>query len=369
MKGSTPPLSFVPIQLFLSMMIICSLLSSCTKQSAAPGQYNDVRVVAESPHPILPGASADRRFGNDRPTRPANQRASGPQLAYELPPGWTDVPLTTMRRLNVLIAGDATTECYLTVLPGGGDLRANVDRWCQQMQQQPISDQELQALPKTMLLGAEATLFEINGTFTGGMSGKPVEDARLIAYVLPIGDTTVFLKATGPRAVLQSESDNLKQFATSIRLGNSAAPPPVKSTLRWVPPTGWQVDSPKPMREVTFIAGPQARCWITLLGGDGGGVLANTNRWLSELGQDPITATELTELPTVEFLGGRGIVIEGAGSYSSMGSEAQDGWALVGVIQNLQDQTIFIKLVGPEEEVKSAKASLPDLLSSLEVIR
>ena len=236
------------------------------------------------------------------------------------------------------------------------------------MQQEPISEEALLALPRIMLLGAEAVRFEIDGTFSGGVSGKPVADARMIVHVLPIGDTTVFLKATGPRALIESESDTFTAFAASIRLdgpqSQSQTPP---SYLRWQVPTDWQVDSPRPMREVTFVAGQDTRCWITLLGGDGGGALANTNRWLAELGQDPISPAQLAQLPTMKILDGDAIVIESTGSYSSMGSPPQDGWALIGLIRILPDRTVFIKLVGPAEEVEAARDSMSELVSSLEV--
>lgn len=367
--GSVSPARFKPIRHVLFLMTCCIALGSCDGNSANPDRYDDVRIVTKSSHPIHPGASSDQRFGSNRPVRPADERQDGPQLAYTLPDGWIEVPLTTMRRINVLVAGDSATECYLTVLPGGGSLRANLDRWCQQMQQPPISDEALEELTRTTLLGAEAVRFEIDGTFSGGIQGKPVKDARMIAYVLPVGDTTVFLKATGPRTVLQPESEALDQFATSIHLKNRNAPPASTSSLRWEVPSGWQVDSPRPMREVTFITGPEARCWITLLGGDGGGPLANTNRWLSEMGQDPISTTQLAELPTTECLGGEATIIESTGSYASMGSTAQDGWALIGLIRTLPDQTVFIKMVGPEAEVEAARDSLTELISSLEVTR
>jgi len=367
-KSFASPVRILPLRFVSYIIVCCTVLTSCTNSSSDSHQYNDVRIVSESSHPILPGASSVQRFGSDRPTRPANERINGPVLAYDLPAGWVEVPLTRMRRLNVLIGGDASTECYLSILPGGGSLRANIDRWCKQMQQEPISEEALLTLPRIMLLGAEAVRFEIDGTFSGGVSGKPVADARMIVHVLPIGDTTVFLKATGPRALIESESDTFTAFAASIRLdgpqSQSQTPP---SYLRWQVPTDWQVDSPRPMREVTFVAGQDTRCWITLLGGDGGGALANTNRWLAELGQDPISPAQLAQLPTMKILDGDAIVIESTGSYSSMGSPPQDGWALIGLIRILPDRTVFIKLVGPAEEVEAARDSMSELVSSLEV--
>ena len=59
-------------------------------------------------------------------------------------------------------------------------------------------------------------------------------------------------------------------------------------------------------------------------------------------------------------------VVEATGSYSSMGSTAQDDWAMIGLIRNLAGRAIFIKLVGPKAEVESARGGLELLAESLE---
>ena len=121
----------------------------------------------------------------------------------------------------------------------------------------------------------------------------------------------------------------------------------------------------KPMREVTFAAGTDARCWITVLGGDGGGTLANVNRWRNEMGQAPLNDSDLATLPTMPMLGGEAFVVEAEGSYSSMGSAAESDWAMIGLIRNLQGKAVFIKLVGPKAEVESARDGVEFLAQSL----
>jgi len=364
------PVRFLPMLFSSSIISCCMFLGSCNSSSSQQIEYDDVRIIAEAAHPILPGATSAQRFGRERPVRPDEENSNRPRLAYNLPDGWTEIPLTSMRRINVRIAGNPVAECYLTLLPGGGTLRANIDRWCKQMQQDPISDELLQTLPKTRLLGAESVLFEIDGVFSGGMSGIPIEDARMRVYILPVGETTVFLKATGPRLLIEQQSDVIDEFAASVRLepAQSGSPAP-GSALRWRVPDDWKVDSPRPMREVTFISGEKARCWITLLRGDGGGRLANTNRWLGELGVDPISTQQLDDLPVKKMLGGDATVIEGEGTYSSMSGPPRESWALIGLIRLLPDRAVFIKLVGPAHEVEASRDSLMELVSSLEVVR
>ncbi len=370
--SKSPEASAIERQPRFHEMVLLSLLAfmlcSCTGSSQANHAYDDVRVIEEAVHPILPGATHSQRFGRERSGGSTPEPASAPALAYDLPEGWVDAPPTAMRRVNVLIAGHPDGECFLTVIPGGGSLRQNIDRWCQQMGQNPISDDALQALPPVAILGAEGVRFEIDGTFTDGFSGKVVEDARMAVHVLPIGDSTLFVKATGPRTLLQSESENLARFVTSLRLERDSQPQqPPPPSLRWDTPEGWTVDGPRPMREVTFLINEETSCWITVLGGDGGGALANANRWLAELSLDPIGPEQLSTLPTAQMLGGEAIIIDGIGPYSSMGSPPESDWGMIGLIRQLSDRSVFVKMVGPASDVTAARESMMKLVSSLEV--
>ncbi|HIG05013.1 MAG TPA: hypothetical protein EYQ08_04680 [Planctomycetes bacterium] len=342
--------------------------SGCSDDHAS---YDGVRSIEKAVHPILPGATASQRFGTDRPTRPLEPDPSVPTLAYDLPAGWIEAPLTAMRRINVRIAGSPDAECFLIVIPGGGTLRNNIDRWCGQMDQPNLSDDALDNLPKATLLEREGVLFQIDGTFTDGFASKTVPDARMIVYSLPLGDTTLYLKATGPRTLLMEQAEALVAFASSIRLEIPQAPPPERNvpSIRWQAPQDWEVDVARPMREVTFIVGEEARCWITVLAGDGGGALANVNRWLKELSLEPIDDQQLSKLPTETMLGGQAIVVEGSGPYASMGSTPRQGWSMIGLIRNLADRAVFVKMVGPDSELKEARSKLKQLVLSLEVVQ
>ena len=358
-KGSNFPL--------FTAVVLILFSAGCLSSSGTP-QYQN-RVIPESAHPVLVDADLSQRFGA---RRAAPETSTAPELQYELPEGWVELPVTSMRRMNLRIAGDPRTECYLTVFQGGGTLRDNVDRWCQQMGTDPISDEALAALPKANLLGMEGVRFEIDGNFDGGMSSSAVEDARMIVYVLPLGGATVFLKATGPKELLIAEAGNLLRLVDGLSLSQSTAaqnpapaPPPAASPLTWEIPEGWTALGRKPMREVTFATGDEARCWITILGGDGGGTLANVNRWRNEMGQEPLKEGDLATLPTMPMLGGDAYVVEAEGSYSSMGSTAESDWAMIGLIRNLDGKAVFIKLVGPKAEVESARAGIEFLAQSL----
>ena len=71
-------------------------------------------------------------------------------------------------------------------------------------------------------------------------------------------------------------------------------------TIKWTLPQGWRTQSgARPMRfatlEVTSHRSPDRgiEVSVTVLGGNGGGLLANLNRWREQLGLDPISEEEL----------------------------------------------------------------------------
>jgi hypothetical protein len=69
--------------------------------------------------------------------------------------------------------------------------------------------------------GVEATLVDLSGEFNDqrGPFAPAVarSDYRMIAAVIPIGEQSYFIKATGPQKTLQSHAEAIKQFVTSAK--------------------------------------------------------------------------------------------------------------------------------------------------------
>lgn len=138
-------------------------------------------------------------------------------LTWQLPSGWSELPLRPMRVANFRVAGNEQSECYLTQLAGdGGGLAPNVNRWRSQMGQSALSEAELAALAKKPILGGEGTFVDIEGSFAG-MDGVRVEKARLLGLLLFRPDGAWFLKLTGPSDVVAGQVDNFLALAASLR--------------------------------------------------------------------------------------------------------------------------------------------------------
>src|SRR5690606_181737 len=75
-------------------------------------------------------------------------------------------------------------------------------------------------------------------------------------------------------------------------------------------PATWTELPPQQFRDANFRAGDGVECYVTMLGGDGGGLLANVNRWRGQIGLQTTDAASLVGLPTVPMLGGEATLVE-----------------------------------------------------------
>lgn len=143
--------------------------------------------------------------------------------------------------------------------------------------------------------------------------------------------------------------------------------------LSWTPPATWKADAPRPMREATYLIAPakgdtdSAECGVFYFGqGQGGGVDANVDRWVSQF--------ESTKAPVrkKEKLGGFDVTtIEVDGTYaSSMGGPMgpktpKPGFKLMGAIVEGPKGNVFFKLTGPAKTLEGARADFTKMLKSL----
>jgi hypothetical protein len=141
---------------------------------------------------------------------------------WQLPEGWSEAPATSMRIGNFKVASSPETECYLTLLKGtAGGVDANINRWRRQMGQPELKPEEIAALPKADVLGQQAPLAEIAGSFTG-MAGQQFPDYMLTGVVVTLADETLFVKMTGPAAVVKAEKDHFQAFCKSLTSATAA---------------------------------------------------------------------------------------------------------------------------------------------------
>lgn len=136
---------------------------------------------------------------------------------FSVPEGWTKTtPSSPMRNAQLEVAqGAAKAEVtFFHFGPGASGTPAeNVARWFGQF---PGSDEKRQSKAEE-IGGVKVTFASTEGTFSSGMPGgptTPLPGQALIGAILenPAGD--VYVKMTGPEAVVKSSSEAFRKMIT-----------------------------------------------------------------------------------------------------------------------------------------------------------
>lgn len=337
------------------------------------------RIVSASSRPVSVGASLAQRLGVTDP------QATQSPLLWTLPIGWQELEASGMRIASLRPGGHPDADCSLTILgQDGGGMANNVNRWRDQMGLEPLSAEEVDELPLVTLLGTAATRVELRGDYTG-MGGEGRPNWGLLGAILIADRFTIFVKMTGPVGLIEVEGSAFDAFCASVRVRMPAqqegGPPPSSQSADGAAPAtatdsqtagagsvtnydfdlpaGWRELSPSGMRIVNLTAGTASQCYVVELVGAGGGLTANINRWNGQVGADPIDATAAEALPTVTCLGQDCTLVE-------LTDEDLDS-ALLGVLLIRTDGSLFVKMIGPREELLAERDAFVSFVTSLEV--
>jgi hypothetical protein len=116
-------------------------------------------------------------------------------------------------------AGD-TADGRLTIIPAGGTVQANIDRWRDQFGDKP----EHQSQEKIEVAGKTVTLVDFSGTFhdqSGGpfAPGPGVERPgyRMLAAIIDVDGELYFVKSYGPAKTMAAHADEFQTFIRSLK--------------------------------------------------------------------------------------------------------------------------------------------------------
>ena len=353
----------------VSLCVVLAVLPMACGQGGGVEPITEVRTL-ETPRTAPPATlTSAQRFGFARPAASTPRQAP---FTYTVPGGWTEQPPDSIRIINLRPAGDAQTDCFVSVLSGGVD--ANVNRWRKQMSLPDYTPEEFAALVQKPLLGETATYVEFEGAYVGmGTDAKP--DYKLLGMVLPLGgNSAVFIKMVGPKAVVDAEKAGFDAFCASLTIridgentpsapaqaapGGSAEASEGNESFAWSAPGGWRKQPDRQMRLVTYAGGldGEVECYVSVFPDSAGGLEANVNRWAKQINHAELSADEIAALPTIPMLGQEASLVEFEGDFSdSMSGKEIPGAVLFGAIARVPEGSLFVKMVGPASAARAQK--------------
>ena len=138
-------------------------------------------------------------------------------FTFEVPQGWTKVQPTSPMRNAQLEVAQGTAKAEVTFFhfgPGAsGTPGDNVARWFAQF---PGSEAK-RTSDNMEVAGVKITFASTEGTFSSGMPGgpaTPLADHALHGAILEHKEGDVYVKMTGPTAIVKSSADAFRKMVT-----------------------------------------------------------------------------------------------------------------------------------------------------------
>jgi hypothetical protein len=288
-----------------------------------------------------------------------------PQFKYQLPESWQEKPPTEMRVASFTALGQNGQSADVSVIPlqiVGRDLEL-INMWRSQVQLPAMSDPDAVKQAEPVAIGTdEGRLFQF-------VSEQPMignARQRILVAMLTRGTMSWFFKMTGEEAFVASQKENFLQFLKSVSFventqAEMAAAPATQNKNEsansiWTVPPDWQPLPPSQFLlaefSITGTNGAKADVNVAELGGEGGGLLANVNRWRGQLGLPQISETVLqSRITSIDSPNGKIQVVDFTGTDSKTGKPAR----LVGAIVPQNGRTWFYKLMGDPDIVAQQK--------------
>lgn len=153
--------------------------------------------------------------------------------------------------------------------------------------------------------------------------------------------------------------DDIRLFASSAeRFGLSSSGASANAAFDYTTPPGWSEQPPTDLRSPNFKIGEDGmECYVTVLAGDGGGALANVNRWLGQLSLAPWGQAQLDAAPQITMFGQEALLVE-------LGDESTKKM-LLGALARTESRAVFVKLAGAPAEVLAQRAAFESFCKSL----
>jgi hypothetical protein len=358
------------------------------KDQNQPQPQSAPALPTDSPNPTLPPGHPDISSAPAVPGLAAPGSAQ-PQLTWQKPEGWTEMPAGEMRVASFKIQGPNGKQADVSViplpgLPGSDD--ANVNRWRGQVGLSPASPDELKKSAESVEAGGQpAQLYDIAGKNPGNG-----EATRILGTIQHRTDAVWFFKMTGDTDLAEQQKPAFVAFLKSVKFttvqaqtelppshppigdmgmgaaATAAGPISSEGKPNWQVPAGWQEVSGGQFLvakfNITGVGGATAAVNVSSSPGEGGGLAGNLNRWRSQLGLPSLYDGDVNKSVTaIDVQGGKASLVDMSGTDKRSGQPTR----LVGVMVPQSGQTWFYKLMGDAKVVESQKDAFTKFVQSV----
>ena len=199
---------------------VIGLLTSCHRleEREAITESREISSHAAKPHADIPSST---RFFDDAKEEPQQRPSFRNLLTWTVPEGWSEAATPDpmgMRLLDLRFGPNQEGECYISLMPGpAGGLEANVNRWRTQMGQPPYAAEEIANLPKKPFFNRDATFVAFDGDFKGFGAEAAKTGYRMLGLIHSAEQATIFVKLTGPKALVEQNAAAFDAFCQSIK--------------------------------------------------------------------------------------------------------------------------------------------------------
>jgi hypothetical protein len=254
---------------------------------------------------------------------------------WTTPSGWQELPPNGVRLGDLLVPGPdgKKAEVTITSFPGDvGGAPANVNRWRYEVGLGEIAENQMTS-EKAVVDSNEGKLYDLAGA-----------TERTVVAMIPRNGSSWFFKMRGDSSVVADAKPAFLQFLASVHFGGNEPAKPMTdphagmagmagmgagmatapagsatSDPTWIVPANWTETTPGQMVKKSFSiagdAGQKAVVSISVLDGEGGGMLANVNRWRGQLSLPAVAEDGLAKVTEpLETPGGKATLVDFTGT-------------------------------------------------------
>lgn len=247
-----------------------------------------------------------------------------------------------------------------------------VNLWRQQLGLEPVtSEQAAQDAIKVKIGPFAGKLFDLGSPKSGDDSGHA---SRMLTAYLHQTNRTWFFKLAGPAHLVETEKASFLHFLESVNFPKiqqelqTASPtlqttaPQSRETPQWKAPENWQSTPPTSSLQLArfHVSHPQegdAEMTVSVLSGDGGGLLPNVNRWRRQIDLSPLEPESLGDVTQPLDFGGemKGVLVDMDGGESRV---------LVAVVP-VGEETWFYKMTGAPGAIEKEIAAFTSFVRAV----